>query len=54
MIKVNVSGHNIDPIRNNLDIDILTALIIRDINCLHFGYSDTPTIQALRYETIYD
>ena len=33
---------------------ILTALIIRDINGLHFGHSHIPTKKALRYETIYD
>jgi hypothetical protein len=37
-----------------LNKGILTALIIRDINGLHFGYSHTPTKKALRYETIYD
>jgi len=35
-------------------MSFLTALIIRDINGLHFGLLDTPTKQALRYETIYD
>jgi hypothetical protein len=52
--RINVSGHNIDPIWKNLDMGILTALIIRDINGLHFGHLDTPTKQAPRYETIYD
>ena len=33
---------------------ILTALIIRDIKGFHFEQLDTPTKQALCYETIYD
>ena len=52
--RIKVSGFYIDAIWKNLDMFILTALIIRDINGLHFGHLDTPTKQALCYETIYD